>query len=841
MPPEQAEDSSGFTIAGGVGESPLVQVDNANDQQPSPTTTGAPNNIACSSPTSSSENYKSASDIAVDAAVSSVLGKLASLLSCSRMGNTCGGSGSGQNANDLQTAQLKEALSQLIVDNGTDSTSLTIPSMTTQTTASPIVHAQRHSDKLRNLGPQETTAFKLSTPLLGHGSREIPELPSHLRDNVGATLSGLVDSRVKSSMSVLVKQMISLGSLDEAKALAQLSQNPSAITINAIVTTFRPAKKAEPPTSHADGTKTWNLPLIFEVVADISIHNNKTSTLMMTSSGSISGTFDTSSSAINTAKSSSSSSSYLLKDAVVTIDTVTLLTAMVTQARKVGKLAVRHLAEIIGSAAAKERENEKKRAAAVAVEAYKQRQKKEKEEEKRLFQLLQQHNQTQPMQQQQQPPLSDLIDLNQLHSILSQSGSSASSTANMASLASVASLLNGPYGKSEHSLGGGMLSGHSRGNLLQSGTKNQSFFSISNNNNNSNKPFTAPESLSNLQPLPFISMNNFHQQSNHQMQQINANNMQSNANNLNQLFPTLPPSYEPQNQRRLSQEEMEETRKMIDSTEGLPSSLAQVAAELRVETEAANKKRRAKRRRSSAESNATADSSSSYQFSLDTITTGCNEGEAQPLTLSTLFAKQDEMFEEERRKRSATETLVGCNHNNSGDGGIGDRGAVQGSSTFHPTASGVSTTTKDQLLALLKQSGADDATMEAAANLLFQDPAKDNHLRQAEMHMQPAAVNMNAGVNANAAVSQALQASAPSMLSLLTPEGKSGKGSDIANFAASFVSGHFPHSFSSLSAGSLWDNRKRSARTLSGEISVTDGNLKKKVSFNMVNETFTSL
>ena len=106
--------------------------------------------------------------------------------------------------------------------------------------------------------------------------------------------------------------------------------------------------------------------------------------------------------------------------------------------------------------------------------------------------------------------------------------------------------------------------------------------------------------------------------------------------------------------------------------------------------------------------------------------------------------------------------------------------------------------------------------------------------------MQPAAVNMNAGVNANAAVSQALQASAPSMLSLLTPEGKSGKGSDITNIAA-FVSGNFPHSFSSLSAGSLWDNRKRSARTLSGEISVTDGNLKKKVSFNMVNETFTSL
>ena len=217
MPPE-AEDSSGFKIAGGVGESPLGQVDllgeeTDNDRQPSPTT-GAPKNMACSSPTSSaSENYKSASDIAADAAASSVLGKLASLLSCSRMGKPCSGGGSGsgsgtaQNANDLQTAQLKEALSQLIVDNGTDSTSLTIPSMTTQTTASSIVHAQRHSHKLQNLGPQETTAFKLSTPLLGHGFREIPELPAQLRDNIGATLSGLVDSRVKSSISVLVKQI----------------------------------------------------------------------------------------------------------------------------------------------------------------------------------------------------------------------------------------------------------------------------------------------------------------------------------------------------------------------------------------------------------------------------------------------------------------------------------------------------------------------------------------------------------------------------------------------------------------------------------------------------------
>ena len=274
-----------------------------------------------------------------------------------------------------------------------------------------------------------------------------------------------------------------------------------------------------------------------------------------------------------------------------------------------------------------------------------------------------------------------------------------------------------------------MLAGHSRGNFLQSGTKNQSFFSISNNHHHSNKPFTAPESLSNLQPLPFISPNNFHQH------KINANTMPSNVNNLNQLFPILPLSYEPQNQRRLSQEEMEETRKMIDSTEGLPSSLAQVAAELRVETEAANKKRKAKRRRSSAESNATADSSSSYQFSLDTITTGCNEGEAQPLTLSTLFAKQDEMFEEERRKRSTAETLVGCNQNNSGDGGIGDRGAVQGSSTLLPTASGVSTTTQNQLLALLKQSGAGVATIEAAANLLFQGPAKDINHQQVDMNM----------------------------------------------------------------------------------------------------------
>ena len=380
-----------------------------------------------------------------------------------------------------------------------------------------------------------------------------------------------------------------------------------------------------------------------------------------------------------------------------------------------------------------------------------------------------------------------------------------------------------------------MLSGHSRGNLLQSGTKNQSFFPISNNNSNSHKPFVAAESLSNLQPLPFIGTDNFNQQNNHQMQQINGN-MPNNLNNLNQLFPTLPTSHQPQNQRRMSQEEMEETRKMIDSNEGLPSSLAQVAAELRVETEAANKKRRAKRRRSSAESNATADSSSSYQFSLDTITNGCSEGEAQPLTLSTLFAKQDEMFEEERRKRSAAEALVGCNQNNSTDGGT-----VQGSGTLLPTTSGISTSTPDQLLALLKRSGADAATTEAAANLLFQGPAKDQYPQQAQMNMQLAAANINAGVNTNAAVSQALQASAPSMLSLFSPDGKTGTDSDFANFAASVVSGNFPHSFSSLSASSLWDNRKRSARSLSGEINVIEGNLKKKVSFNMVNETFTSL
>ena len=63
---------------------------------------------------------------------------------------------------------------------------------------------------------------------------------------------------------------------------------------------------------------------------------------------------------------------------------------------------------------------------------------------------------------------------------------------------------------------------------------------------------------------------------------------------------------------------------------------------------------------------------------------------------------------------------------------------------------------------------------------------------------------MNAGVNTNPVISQALQASAPSMLSLFKQEDKSGQGSDIANIVASFASGNIPHSFSSLlSAGSL--------------------------------------
>ena len=178
---------------------------------------------------------KSASDITctADAAAAFVLGKLASLLSCSRMGsdghdNTTRTS----NANDLQTAQLKEALSKLVADNGSSSTSLAIPSMSTKTTSSSAGHDQQ------NMGPEETMAFKLSTPLLAHGAEGISELPAQLRDNVATTLRGLVDSRVKSSLSNLVKQMINLGSLDEAKILARMAQNPSAISTNAIVMTF---------------------------------------------------------------------------------------------------------------------------------------------------------------------------------------------------------------------------------------------------------------------------------------------------------------------------------------------------------------------------------------------------------------------------------------------------------------------------------------------------------------------------------------------------------------------------------------------------------------------------
>ena len=86
----------------------------------------------------------------------------------------------------------------------------------------------------------------------------------------------------------------------------------------------------------------------------------------------------------------------------------------------------------------------------------------------------------------------------------------------------------------------------------------------------------------------------------------------------------------------------------------------------------------------------------------------------------------------------------------------------------------------------------------------------------------------NANLNNNA-ISQALQASAPSMLSIFSAEGR-GSGNEIASIAASFASANIPHSFSSLSAG------------VSGEINVdVDGNMKKKVSFNMVNETFASV
>ena len=776
-----------------------------------------------SSPARSSDAIpcKSASDVTctADAAASFVLGKLASLLSCSRMGSDGHDNATrASNANDLQTAQLKEVLSKLVADNGSGSTSLTIPSMSTQTTASSVVLVQRHADKKQNMGPEETTAFKLSTPLLAHGAEGIPELPAQLRDNVATTLRGLVDSRVKSSLSNLVNQMINLGSLDEAKILARMAQNPSAISTNAIVMTFRLVKQAESsPAVHAHGIKTMKLPLIFEVVADMSIHN-KTSTLMVTSPGTIAGTFDTS-----------------LKDAVVTIDTVVLLAAMVTQVRKAAKVAVRHIAGLIGAAVAQERENERERAA--AVDSYNQRQQQE-DEEQRLFQSLQQYNQIHPMQQQ---PFHDLIDLNRLHSILSKSESLSSSAANMASLASVASLINGPYGKSEHSLSGGgagcLLGGHSRGNLLQSGTQNQSFFPIANsssssssnnnnNKNNNNKHITV-ESLSNLQPLPFLSMNHLNQYS----QQMQQNNTTHNPNNLYQPSPTLPTSHGPQERRRLSEEEMEETRKMIDSSEGLPSGLAQVAAELRVETEEAIKKRKAKRKRSSVESGSTADlpsSSAAYNFSVDNITDGADE-EAQPLTLSTLFAKQDKMFEDERRKRSAAEALLGCTQGNEGDVGISKGGG--GRSTLLPSTSVLSTaagTQQEQLLALLQRSGVDAATTtKPAADPLFQSPSNKQHY---QMNTQLAANGTtNANNINNNAISQALQASAPSMLSLFSAEGR-GTGNKIASIAASFASANIPHSFSSLSAG------------LSGEINVDmDGNMKKKVSFNMVNETFTSI
>jgi hypothetical protein len=178
---------------------------------------------------------------------------------------------------------------------------------------------------------QDAAASNLRQPLEVRKS-ELQNLPTKLLWNVSQSFMSLVDSRLRSSLTNLVRQ--SRGRSQEDDTLTPIlvgllaSSSSSPINPTTIVTTFRTPEFSE---RNADGD--YILPIIFEAVLDLNILGN-TITVTVEAPGTVQGTFS-----CNVEEAKAGASAELLK-VDIQIDTATLLISMMSQARMAVRKAV---------------------------------------------------------------------------------------------------------------------------------------------------------------------------------------------------------------------------------------------------------------------------------------------------------------------------------------------------------------------------------------------------------------------------------------------------------------------------------------------------------------------
>lgn len=183
---------------------------------------------------------------------------------------------------------------------------------------------------------EEATARKLSSPIICTKS-DLEAAPGLILRNVSASYSSLIDSRLRSSLSALVRRALCLPETGSATGediktkvlvgiLSAGSQSP--VTLSTVVTSFRVL-----PLSDRDPSGGVILPLVFEAIVDLSILGT-TVTVPLRSPGTMNGTFD--------------HRDGLIRSVEVTFDTMSFLQSMMKQARFAVRKAVTIAAGIVG-------------------------------------------------------------------------------------------------------------------------------------------------------------------------------------------------------------------------------------------------------------------------------------------------------------------------------------------------------------------------------------------------------------------------------------------------------------------------------------------------------------
>lgn len=174
-----------------------------------------------------------------------------------------------------------------------------------------------------SLSPLDSAAFRLAVPMF-LDENEIESAPVSIVEHISQSFLNLIESRLRSSKSALIKQAYKRhSSLSRESSLLINLLNISSISLNTVVTSFR----VVPSNVNRNGYNSPEvlLPLVFEAVMDISLLG-ELATVSFQTPGTVVGTFDR--------------HSGRLQRVEVEYNTFALLQAMMKQARRCVKKTI---------------------------------------------------------------------------------------------------------------------------------------------------------------------------------------------------------------------------------------------------------------------------------------------------------------------------------------------------------------------------------------------------------------------------------------------------------------------------------------------------------------------